>query len=230
VPVVSLTIRATVLNRYLLEEARAVDDWISGCNGKREVLEWLLELAAIISLESLDTWSGLEVIWVEKATNIFALSANVVEFVDRDDIPGILFKFLEVEFSFKSRWISPRRNLAYLLRRGRGRSWARLLFLWWRTWSLGLRAGFNRLSDLNFPIYWSGGVSVSAGIAINWCGIVSLGLLVLLESFCLSLSFLVVFLSVSARDVDLLAILFGCLGICLILLSLLLIFLGGASF
>jgi hypothetical protein len=37
--VVAITVRATVLNRYLLEKARAVDDRISGSNGKREVLE-----------------------------------------------------------------------------------------------------------------------------------------------------------------------------------------------
>ena len=229
VSVVGLTIRITVLSRYLLEDARAVDDWISGSNGKRKVLEWLLELAAIASLEGFDTWSGLEIVRVEKATNLFALFANVVEFVDRDDIPGILFKLLELEFSLKSRRNSLRRNfLAYLLRNGRRRSWGRALSLQRRSWSLGHRAGLCRFSRLNFLVYWSGRASVSAGIAINRSRIVSLGLLVLLESICLSLSILVVFLRVSARDVNLLAILFGCLGICLILLSFLIFMLRAA--
>ena len=183
----------------------------SVCNSKRKVLKWLLELAVTIGLESLDTWSSLEIVRVVKATNVFALFANVIEFVDRDDILGILFKSLEVEFSLKGSRIFWRNWLAYLLVNWRGRSWARVISHW---------AGLHRLSVLNFPIYISRDASLSASFAIKWNRPVSLSQLISLESFSLGLSILMIFLSVSAGDIDLLAILFGCLGICIVFMSL----------
>lgn len=99
---VILVIRVVALRLNLSEEAGAVDDTVAAGDGKRKVLEWLLELALLVSLKDLDAWGGLEVVRVVELSNVLALVANVVILINWEDVFGVLLEILEVELSLKS--------------------------------------------------------------------------------------------------------------------------------
>jgi hypothetical protein len=66
----------------LLEYARTVNNGVTASDGKGKVLEGFLELAILISLEDLDTWGSLQVLWVVETTYVLALFANIIVLIN----------------------------------------------------------------------------------------------------------------------------------------------------
>jgi hypothetical protein len=61
-----------------------------------------MEDALLVCLEGLHAWGGLEVLGIVEITNILALLAKIVVFVDRESVLGVLFELMEMEITFES--------------------------------------------------------------------------------------------------------------------------------